>query len=149
MPFNVIPSEVEMQGTIRTFEPKVREQVLDRFQEVVVGAAETFGCQAEVEVASLTPAVINDAAITERVQRLAERVLPDSQVGVSDRTMGSEDMAFMMQEVPGCFIFIGSANEEEGLSAPHHHPRFDFDEQALPQGAALLAAAAMEFLRDE
>jgi amidohydrolase len=60
--------------------------------------------------------------------------------------MGSEDMAFMMQDIPGCFIFVGSANSDKGLDAPHHHPRFDIDEEALPKGAALMAAAAAEFL---
>jgi len=52
----------------------------------------------------------------------------------------------MMQDIPGCFIFVGSANAEKGLDAPHHHPRFDIDEEALPKAAALMAAAAAEFL---
>lgn len=62
---------------------------------------------------------------------------------------GSEDMAFIMQEIPGCFFFIGSANSEKGLDAAHHHPRFDFDEQALSQGAALMATVASEYLNQK
>jgi metal-dependent amidase/aminoacylase/carboxypeptidase family protein len=61
-------------------------------------------------------------------------------------------MSFMMQEVPGCFFFVGSANAERGLNAAHHHPRFDFDERALPWAAALMTSAAMQYLgenRDE
>ena len=61
-------------------------------------------------------------------------------------TMGSEDMALMMQDIPGCFIFVGSANSQRGFDAPHHHPRFDINEQALTRGAALMAAAAADFL---
>ena len=85
----------------------------------------------------------------ERLGRLMGRtveLLPDCVLDTEARTMGSEDMAFMMQEVPGCYFFIGSANGEKGLDAPHHHPRFDFDERALLRGAGLMAAAAFEIL---
>jgi amidohydrolase len=61
--------------------------------------------------------------------------------------MGSEDFAFILEKVPGCFFFIGSANPEKGLDAGHHHPRFDIDEAALPRGAALMAAGTMDMLQ--
>ena len=144
--FNVIPPQVEMQGTIRTFEPEVREMVLRRFQEVVEATAASLGCQAQIELEALTPAVINDAKAAALVQRLVPDVLPFADLDVSNRTMGSEDMAYMMREVPGCFVFVGSSNPEKGLDAPHHHPRFDIDERALVYGAALLASAAVEYL---
>jgi len=144
--FNVIPPQVEMQGTIRTFEPEVRQMVLRRFQEVVETTAAAFGCQAQIEMEALTPAVINDAKTAAMVQHLVKEVLPFSDLDVGNRTMGSEDMAFMMREVPGCFIFVGSANPENALDAPHHHPRFDIDERSLVYGAALLASAAVEYL---
>jgi metal-dependent amidase/aminoacylase/carboxypeptidase family protein len=60
--------------------------------------------------------------------------------------MGSEDMAYMMDDVPGCFLFIGSANPEQGLDAHHHHPDFDIDERSLLYASALLANAALDFL---
>ncbi len=142
--FNVIPPEALLEGTIRTFEPPVRETVLRRFREIAAGVAAAMGCQAEIEFMDYTPAVVNDPEITALVQQAARRVLPAAHVESDYRTMGSEDMAFMMQEVPGCYFFIGSANPEEGLDAPHHHPRFDFDERALPRGAALMAQAVWE-----
>lgn len=146
--FNVIPQEVQLAGTIRTFEPSVREKVLERFEIIVYGLAETMGCRAEVELKRLTPAVINDAAIAARAQKITRQILPESTLETANYiTMGSEDFAFMMEKVPGCFIFIGSANEEKGLDASHHHPRFDFDEQALPRGAALMASVAVDFLQ--
>ena len=144
--FNVIPSQVEMQGTIRTFEPAVRRTVLERFHQIIASSAAAFGCQAEVEVKSLTPPVINSAPVARQVQKVVKELLPDCVLDTEARTMGSEDMAFMMQEVPGCYFFIGSANGEKGLDAPHHHPRFDFDERALLRGAGLMAAAAFEIL---
>jgi amidohydrolase len=144
--FNVIPPAVEMQGTIRTFRPQVREAVLERFHQVIDGVAGALGCRAAIEVQRLTPAVINDAQTARKVRQVAERVLPDHTIDPHFCTMGSEDMAYMMERVPGCYFLIGSANAEKGLDAAHHHPRFDIDEEALPQAAALMAAAAVEFL---
>jgi metal-dependent amidase/aminoacylase/carboxypeptidase family protein len=124
----------------------VRAQVLERFTQVVTGVAEAMGCQAEVMVQPLTLAVINDAGVTQRVQAVAARLLPDSQVDTTERTMVSEDMSEMMQDIPGCYFLIGSANPGKGLDYAHHHPHFDFDEDALPRAAALMASAAAEFL---
>jgi amidohydrolase len=67
-------------------------------------------------------------------------------VADDERAMGSEDMAFMMDTIPGCYFFIGSGNSEKGLDFPHHHPRFDFDERALTLGAALMAQAAAQYV---
>jgi len=144
--FNVIPPAVELQGTIRTFEPAVRQNVLERFREVIAGVGEALGCTVDIDLQSLTPAVINEPELAARVQKVATRILPEDEVAVNFSTMGSEDMACIMQKVPGCFFFVGSANAEKGLNAPHHHPRFDVDETALPKAAALMAAAAADFL---
>ena len=62
------------------------------------------------------------------------------------RTMGSEDMAYLMDDIPGCYVFVGSMNESKELVFGHHHPKFDFDEQAMEYGIALLSAAAVEIL---
>ncbi len=144
--FNVLPETVELRGTIRSFNPDVRELVLERFQQITSGVAEAMGCNAEVELRRVTPAVVNDPEMAQRVQGVAARVLPDSEIDTQERTMGSEDMSYMMDEIPGCYFFVGSANHEKGLDAGHHHPKFDFDENALPRAAALMAAAVVEFL---
>jgi amidohydrolase len=144
--FNVIPAHVDLKGTLRSFDPQVRALLLDRFEQVVSGVAQALGCQADIQVQRLTPAVINDPVVTARVQAVARRLLPECELDVTERTMGSEDMAFFMQEVPGCFFFVGSANPELGLDAGHHHPRFDFDERALARGAALMTEAALALL---
>jgi amidohydrolase len=144
---NVIPEEASLKGTIRTFEPAVRAMVLKRFDEIVRGVGQAMNCAVEIELRSLTPAVINNSQVAARVQAIAAGLLPGSELATSFSTMGSEDMAFIMQEIPGCYFFIGSANPAKGLDAAHHHPRFDFDEDALPRAAALMAAAAVEFLK--
>ncbi len=144
--FNVIPQTAKLSGTIRTFNPEVREMVLQRFDEVINGVVQAMNCTAEIQLESVTPAVINDSELAVRVQSVARKLYPDAAIATDERTMGSEDMAFMMEEIPGCYFFIGSNNSEKGLDAKHHHPRFDFDERALTTGAALMSAAIMDIL---
>ena len=144
--FNVIPPEVLLKGTIRTFDSSVRDLVLQRFREIVTGVSQTMGCGVDLELKSITPAVINDATITNQVKDVASSLLPEFSIHSSTRTMGSEDMAYMMEDIPGCYFFVGSSNAEKELDASHHHPRFDFDEDVLPYAAGLMAASVASFL---
>ncbi len=146
--FNVIPAEVEMTGTIRTFETDVRRLVLEKFERIVHSVAEGMGCQVDVQVDKLTLAAINHPAVTARVQDVARNLFNTYEIETNFRTMGSEDFSYIQEKVPGCFFFIGSANHEKGLDAGHHHPKFDIDEAVLPQGAAFMAAAIMDLLKD-
>jgi amidohydrolase len=145
--FNVIPDHASLQGTIRTFSPEVRQRVLQRFQQVVAGVGAAMECQVDCQIKSISPALVNDSDLAQHVRAAARQVLPDSQIIADYRTMGAEDMAFILQRLPGCFFFIGSADPGKGLDAPHHHPRFDFDERALVHAAALMAAAAWNYLQ--
>lgn len=144
--FNVIPQTAELQGTIRAFEPTVRELIHQRFKQLVTGIGESLGCQVDFSITRLTPPVINDVNVTEEVVGHIRQVLPDVQIDDQIRSMVSEDMAFMMEEVSGCYILVGGMNPAEGLIYPHHHPKFDFDEKALIWGAASLAAAVCGLL---
>jgi amidohydrolase len=144
--FNVIPSEVELKGTVRTFETTVRDRVISRFEQIVENVTRALECESKVEIKSIMPAVVNHPEITKRVQQVASRLLPNDQLDFQTVTMGSEDMAYMLQQIPGCYFFIGSANKEKNLDASHHHPKFDFDESILPKAAGLMVASAMEFL---
>jgi amidohydrolase len=146
--FNVIPQEAELTGTIRTFDLSIRKSVLERFEQIIRGIAESMQCKAEIETVRVTPALINNDAVSKSVQETARRVLPDSELNTSPYlTMGAEDMAFMQEKVDGCYFFIGSNNKERHLDYGHHHPKFDFDEEALTYGAALMAAAAADILK--
>ncbi len=139
---NVIPPIVYLQGTIRTFDPGVRETVLERFEQIVYGTAAVYGCEATIEYDPSTPALNNHPTVTRAVLDTIMEVSKDVQIESDFMTMGSEDMACFLQRVPGCFFFIGSSNAEKELNAPHHHPRFDFDETVLPNAAALIVEAA-------
>lgn len=144
--FNVIPPEVEMKGTIRSFEPEVRDLIISRFHKIIEDVAHAMECEVEIEVKAITPAVNNDPEITSRVQKVAAKLLPNDELDYHTITMGSEDMAYVLQQIPGCYFFVGSANKEKHLDAAHHHPKFDFDEIILPKAAGLMVASAMEFL---
>jgi amidohydrolase len=146
--FNVIPQTAQLTGTIRTFDLDVRKMVLERFEQIVKGIAETMGCQAEIEIKRVTPAVINNEAVTERVFSTAQSLFSGAQIDSENfLTMGAEDMGYMQEKVDGCYFFIGSANDEKNLNYNHHHPKFDFDEQALIKGTALMAATAANLLK--
>lgn len=145
--FNVIPGVVTLGGTIRTFDLGVREIVLRRFEEIVRGVAAAMQCEAEIRLQKATSAVINDEEVAGRVRELAA-TMPGAftQIRDDERTMGSEDYGELVGNAPSCYFFVGSADPARGLNYPHHHPRFDFDEQALVTGAALMAATAAGYV---
>ena len=144
---NVIPGEVSLGGTIRTFTQETRDLVLERFQEVVSGIAGSFNCQVEMELGEISPAVQNHPEVAAAVRRTAQALFPEATLDENYQTMASEDMAFFLKEAPGCFSFIGSGNLREGLSAKHHQPDFDFDEGALETGVSLMVGTVYELLK--
>jgi amidohydrolase len=145
--FNVIPDEVTLKGTIRSFDPVLRASMVERINRMAGGVASAFGCRAEVEIRAGNPAVINDEAVAAVARRAAVRVVGEDQVVLPEPSMGGEDMSVYFERAPGCFVFVGSANREKGLDHPHHSPFFDFDEEALAIGCQFLVEAAEEALR--
>jgi amidohydrolase len=115
-------------------------------EQIITGIAQAMECTATFEVESITPVVVNDAAMSDQVRQLAASIPPVNQIVGDERSMGSDDASFMMETVPSCYFFVGSANAEKGLNFGHHHPRFDFDERALSIGAALMASAAAHYV---
>ncbi len=135
---NVIADSARMTGTVRYFNPELENVMGKRVDEIIAGICQSHGATYDLNYWSLYPAVINDAKMAELVRSVAETVI-ETPVGVVPecQTMGGEDMAFFLQEVPGCYFFVGAANKELGLAYPHHHPRFDFDETALGIGVEI------------
>lgn len=145
--FNIIPQDVTFIGTIRTFTPEVTTKVNKRFFEIVQGVSEAMNCQAEIDLKQVTYPVSNDPDLATLMQDVIEEIHPEAKVDLTHQTMGSEDFSFMMQDIPGCFVFIGSANPAEGLNYPHHHPRFNIDEACLPYAVAIMAQGAVNILK--
>ena len=144
--FNIMPGVVELQGTIRALKPEVYEAVARRVEEMVCGLAEVMQCQATIQHDLLSPAVVNDAE-TSAVVRAQARELPVvNEVVENERVMASEDVSHFLSRVPGCFFFVGSGLAKRQLNYPHHHPNFDFDEEALVVAAALMAKSAAHYV---
>jgi amidohydrolase len=144
--FNVIPDDVTLLGTIRSYDHELRRSMPERIRRIASGIAEGLGCRAEVEVTAGNPAVVNDPQVAEIARRAATRVVGADKVVEPEPSMGGEDMAVYFEKVPGCFVFVGSANASRGLNQSHHSPRFDFDEDALAIGCEFLVQAAEEAL---
>jgi amidohydrolase len=146
--FNIIPQTAEINGTIRTFEPEIRKLVLERFDQIVRGIAISMNCEVEITIKQVTAPVINNDAVAESVLTSAQTLFPQTEIDTNSYlTMGAEDMGYMLEKADGCYFFIGSANDEKHLNYNHHHPKFDFDEQAMISGAALMATAAADLLK--
>ena len=94
------------------------------------------------------PVTINDTGMATFARSVAEQLVPPERVIQAKPIMGAEDMSFFLNEVPGCYIFLGSANQERNLSHPHHSPLFDFDEECLPLGIELLSQLALCYLAE-
>ncbi len=143
---NIIAQRAEMRGTIRTLDPKVQDFLHKRIREIAEGVASAARATADVTITHLYPVTINNDDMADFARHVAERVVAPEQVIRERPIMGAEDMSFFLNAAPGCFIFVGSANAERKLNAPHHSPLFDFDEAALPIGAELLCRLALAYL---
>ena len=146
--FNIIPQTAEIWGTIRTFDHNIRKRVLERFEQIVRGVASAMNCEVEITIQQVTAPVINNEEVAASVFNSAQALFPATEIASNSYlTMGAEDMGYMQEKADGCYFFIGSANDEKNLNYNHHHPKFDFDEQALVKGVALMSAAAADLLK--
>jgi len=143
--FNVIPDRAHLKGTVRSYDNDLHRLIYRRILEMARNMATAFSCEATMETVAIVPAVNNAPEPAAVVHQAAAHVLGEENI-VDHRTMASEDMGFILEEVPGCYFFIGSGNEEAGFVHPHHHPRFDFDERAMVNGVATMARAAAHYV---
>jgi amidohydrolase len=136
---NALPGEVQLAGTVRTFDPAVQNKLEAMLREWVDLTAKAAGCTASVEYVRIYPATVNDAACAQHALDAA-RALFGQALRVDSPAATAEDFAFMLQQVPGAYIWVGSRKGDRSPSL--HHPSFDFNDEALPAGAALLASLA-------
>lgn len=144
--FNVIAERASLNGTVRSFSPGVRAQAQDRVAKVTADTCSMFGADFELDYKLGYPPVVNHPGETETVFRVAAGIAGADQVQESPLIMAGEDFSFYLEKVPGCFFFVGAGNAEAGITAPHHHPRFDIDERAILLSARVLAALAADRL---
>jgi len=141
---NIVPAEVSLSGTVRTFDPKIQALVKKRLREMAEGMGAMSGASADLVYEDGYPPLVNDPASVDFALGVAKRALGEENVVAIEPVMGGEDFSLYLHEVPGAFLFFGAG---DGTKFPHHHPAFDFDEKALPPAAFLMAALALEYLK--
>lgn len=143
---NVIADSTTISGTVRYFNPELESFIQERVEAIIAGICQSYGATYDLDYWQLYPPTINHPEIADLVQEVATEVV-ETQLGVVPecQTMGGEDMSFFLQEVPGCYFFLGSANPDKDLAYPHHHPRFDFDETVLSMGVEIFVRCVERF----
>jgi amidohydrolase len=145
---NIIPDEVHIAGTLRTFDEAWREELHRLLPAMAEGICSGFGGAAEVRLVKGSPVVMNDPALTARVRALTADYVGAANVVDMDIRMGAEDFAYYTQVMPGCFFRLGTGNKDKpGTTSGLHRAEFDIDEDALAIGAGVLAWAAVNELR--
>lgn len=143
---NVIPQTATLTGTVRTYKPEVRDFLEQRMSEIAATIAQAFRATAETVYLRGYPPMVNDLEMTAFARSVAEEILGDDHVHDGKPIMAGEDLAFVLNKVPGCMLSLGVGNPERGLIYPPHHPRFDADEDALAVGVRVLSGIALRFL---
>jgi amidohydrolase len=136
--FNVIPDKIKVSGTFRTFNTKIREEIPTLLEKIAKSIASSWDINITFSYTPYYPPTVNDKEVARKVKEIVNKFLPSINVNDTIMLMGAEDFSYILQRVPGCYIFIGSKNQQKGYVHPHHSPYFDFDEEALLVGIELL-----------
>lgn len=156
---NVIPDTVELGGTIRTYDEEVRAFIKTRMAEIARHTAAAFRASASVSFGSGCPCLSNDPELAVATLSYAKELLGQKAMSVGElnalsgakkppKTAGSEDFAYVSQEVPSIMIALAAGNPQNGYCYTQHNPKVKFDEAALAEGSALYAYAALRWLED-
>jgi len=139
--YNIIPEEITLKGTVRSFKPEVQEVAEAAIRRITVGVAAAFGMTSEVTYTRGYPATINTMTESDyAVQVAADIVGADNVLTDLPPKMGAEDFSFMLNENPGCYIWVGNGPGEGGCYL--HNPQYDFNDEVLPIGASYWARLA-------
>lgn len=144
---NVIPGEVKMEGTFRTFDESWRTQAHQLIREQAEGIAKAYGGECIVTIENGYPALINEPVLTEKSKKAAIEFLGEDNVIELPIRMTAEDFAFYSQKVPACFYRLGTRNESRGIVYGVHHPKFDIEEEAFKTSVGLMAWLAVSELK--
>ncbi|SMB89491.1 M20 family metallopeptidase [Deinococcus hopiensis] len=140
---NVIPDTAVLQGTVRTFDPELRQRAPQLIERVIKGVCEAHGATYELGYEFGYRPVINTAWVAERLREIAVETVGPEQYQDAQPTMGGEDFSAYLEKAPGAYFNVGSGSDAEDSRWPHHHPRFTIDEVSLETGVRMLHAAAL------
>jgi len=145
---NVIPATATLEISLRALDPQVRRDMEQRIKSLVALQAESFGVRAHIEWRAGYAVLVNDATQTARALVVAQRHFPAAQVNPNGPMLtGSEDFAFMLERVPGSYLFIGNGAGQQMGACMVHNPGYDFNDHILPTGASYWIALVQDLLR--
>lgn len=143
---NIIPDEVYLEGTFRTFDEVWREKAHHKMKKIAIGIAEGMDATCEFEVRKGYPFLVNDESLTAQVRGFAEGYLGEDNIEDLDLWLAAEDFAFYSQQAPACFYRLGTRNVKKGITSAVHTSTFDVDEDALVVSTGLMAYLAVKQL---
>jgi amidohydrolase len=144
---NIIPSQVEINGTIRTFSDEVRGEIINKIRSTTK-IVEGLGGTCQLRFVDSVPIVKNDADVVRIIKEVVKETLGDSALETKGPEMGSEDFGVYLETIPGAMFHLGVALDDESRRI-HHNPRFDIDDTILYVGSALLAGCALKWLKEK
>lgn len=144
--FNVIPDSAKLEGTVRSFNQEIRNQVEENIRAIVNGIATAYDANVEIEYLRGYPALYNDPQVTEQVEKQFTEEFDQQNVVEFEPMMGAEDFSYFLEAIPGTYFRVGSQNESPSTSYPHHHPLFDMDERALKNIQLAFLAIASKYV---
>lgn len=140
---NVIPDTAELMGTVRTFDPELRQRAPKLIERVIKGICEAHGATYELKYEFGYRPLINTDWVADELRDIALAEVGEEKFQVAHPTMGGEDFSAYLEKAPGAYFNVGSGSDEADSKWPHHHPRFTLDEDALETGVRMLHAAAL------
>ena len=142
---NVIPNEVDLNGTIRSFDEEIRASLHEQLEQALA-VTRAFGGDYELEIISGYPATYNDPAVAEIAHAVAEKNVGAENLRPATPIMGAEDFSYMSQKAPGAMVFLGARYDDQ--TRPHHSPIFNINEDCLHLGSAVMAETAWRLLQE-
>ena len=146
---NIIPDEVELEGTVRTVNNETRQLIARRIEEITKGITAAMRADYEVQYDFKYPPLINSEEFTNFFVNSAKKIIDEKDIfEMKYPVMGGEDMAYFMEKAPGTFFFLSNPNEIDGVIYPHHSSRFDVDESLFYKGTALFIQTVFDYLSE-
>ncbi|PTA66799.1 amidohydrolase [Deinococcus arcticus] len=140
---NVIPDSAELMGTVRTFDPALRERAPHLIERVVKGVCEAHGATYDLRYEFGYRPLINTDWVAAQLREVALDTVGEARFREARPTMGGEDFSAYLEKAPGAYFNVGAGSDEADSRWPHHHPRFTIDERSLETGVQMLHAAAL------
>ncbi len=148
--FNVIPTKAAIKGTLRTYDSEIRSYILERMETIIKGYAKAWRCTGGMTLDKISyPPLINHDESVDKAKKILSEL---DEVQSVDPSLGGEDFAFYLQKTKGAFLALGIKNEEKGVGLyPHHHPKFDIDEEVLWKATAIYSLLGLSntFIKSE